>query len=138
MFTPVSTRAASTYKRVNIETSVDAADPHRLVVLLFDALLHALGSARAALARGDIATKGLEITKAVRILEEGLKAGLNDADGGEVAANLRGVYTYCVRCLTIGNLRNDDRKLQEVVGLIEPIAHAWGQIQGEHAASASN
>lgn len=129
MFTPVSSRAASAYQRINIETSVDGADPHQLVALLYEALLRAIAAARTALARGDIAAKGAEIGKAVRILEEGLKAGLNVEAGGEVALNLRGVYAYCVGRLTQANLKNDDARLVEVVALIEPIAQAWVQIQ---------
>lgn len=128
MFSSVSTRAASAYQRVGIETSIDGASPHHLVTLLFDALLHALACARQALARGDIAQKGAEIGKAVRILDEGLKAGLNESQGGEVAANLRGVYGYSIWCLTQANLKNDDAKLVEVVGLIEPVADAWKQM----------
>jgi flagellar protein FliS len=128
MFTPVSTRAASAYKKVGLETSVDSASPHQLVRLLFDALLQSVQAARAALARGDIAVKGMEISKAVRILEEGLIAGLNQQDGGDISTNLRGVYGYCVRTLTQANLKNDDARLGEVRGLIEPIADAWKQI----------
>jgi len=128
MFTPVSTRAASAYKRVGLETSIDGATPHHLVSLLFDALLRALACARQALARGDVGLKGSEIGKAVRILDEGLRAGLNEAQGGEVAANLRGVYSYSIWCLTQANLKNDDAKLAEVIALIEPVAGAWKQI----------
>jgi flagellar protein FliS len=129
MFTSVSTRATSAYKRVSIETSVDGASPHQLVSLLFGALQRHLGGARAALARGDIAVKGQEIGRAVRILDEGLKGSLNDAQGGEIAANLRNVYSYSVRCLTIANLKNDLSKLDEVIELITPIAQAWEQIK---------
>lgn len=128
MFTPVSTRAASAYKKVGIETSVDGANPHQLVRLLFDALLQSLSAARLALKHHDISTKGVEIGKSVRILEEGLITGLNLQDGGEISANLRGVYGYCVRALTQANLKNDDALLAEVIGLIEPIADAWRQI----------
>lgn len=129
MFTSVSTRATSAYKRVSIETSVDGASPHQLVSLLFVALLRHLGGARNALARGDISVKGQEIGRAVRILDEGLKGSLNDEQGGEIAANLRNVYSYCVRCLTIANLKNDLSKLDEVVELMTPIAQAWEQIK---------
>ena len=45
MFTSASTRAASVYKKVAAETSVQGADPHQLVDLLFDALLQSLASA---------------------------------------------------------------------------------------------
>jgi flagellar secretion chaperone FliS len=127
MFTPVSTRAASAYKRVSVETSVDGASPHQLVNLLFDALLQSLAQARAALQRGDQPVKGAQLGKAVRLIEEGLKCALDDA-GGEVAGNLRTVYSYAVRCLTEANLKNDLDKVTEVIELFEPIADAWKQI----------
>lgn len=129
MFTPVSTRAASAYKRVGVETAVASANPHQLVNLLFDALLQSMQLARAAMARGDIEIKGQELGKAVRIIEEGLKIGLDEKQGGEIAANLRTVYSYAVRCLTLANLKNDAAPLDEAIGLIEPVADAWKQIK---------
>lgn len=136
MFTPVSTRAASAYKRVGIETSVHAADPHELVNLLFNALMQSLGLARAAMARGDIPAKGREIGRAVRYLEEGLKAGLNEQQGGELAANLRRLYDYCVLRLTQANVDNDVRKIEEVERLMEPLAQSWKQIRPQVAKGA--
>ena len=125
MFTSVSTRSASAYKRVSIQTSVEGASPHRLISLLFDALLQALHTARRVLAQGDIEAKGREIGKAIRILEEGLKAGLDDERGGEVAVNLRGVYNYSILHLTKANLKNDDALIAEVIELIQPVSAAW-------------
>lgn len=130
MFTSVSARAASAYRRVAAETSVQTATPQQLVELLFDALLQAIANARGALARGDIETKGQAIGKAVRIIEEGLKAGLNLREGGDIAANLHSLYGYSVTRLTHANLRNDDQALEEVRGLIEPLAQSWKQIKG--------
>lgn len=130
MFTSVKSRAASAYQRVGTETSVQGADPHHLVGLLFDALLQSIATARGSLARQDVTAKGTAIGKAVRILEEGLKAGLNARDGGEVAANLRSLYDYCIARLTHANLRNDEQALAEVAGLIAPVADSWKQIKG--------
>jgi flagellar protein FliS len=133
MYTSVNARSASAYKRVGLETSVDGASPHKLVALLFDALLQSLAAARAAMARGDIEAKGREIGKAVSILEQGLAAGLNDADAVEIAENLRAVYSYSVGRLTLANLKNDDRLLVEVRNLIAPIADAWNQVRDQVA-----
>jgi flagellar protein FliS len=130
MFTSVHSRAASAYKRVAAETSVQTADPHTLVGLLYDALLQSIAEARGAMARGDTLAKGAALGKAVRILEEGLKAGLNLRDGGEIAANLRQLYAYSTLRLTQANLRNDAKALEEVSQLIEPIAQSWKQIRG--------
>lgn len=130
MFTSVNTRAASAYKRVAVETSVETADPHHLVHMLFDALLQSMMRARGALERGDVAEKGAQIGKAVRIIEEGLKAGLDPA-GGEMAQNLGALYAYSVRRLTEANLRNDMAALAEVTALIEPVAQAWQDIRSQ-------
>jgi flagellar protein FliS len=138
MFISVNNRAANAYKRVATETSVQGATPHQLVSLLFDGLLQSLQGARGAMARGDIQAKGEAFGKAVRILEEGLKAGLNLSEGGDLALNLRGLYSYCVTRLTLGNLHSDPLALDEVQSLIEPIAHSWKQIQGAVAQPTAN
>jgi len=130
MFTSVNSRAASVYKRVAAETSVQGANPHQLVELLFDALLQSLAAARGAMARGDIVGKGQAIGKAVRIIEEGLKAGLNAREGGELATNLQALYDYSIRRITQANLRNDASILEEVALLIDPIAQSWKLIRG--------
>lgn len=133
MFTSVNSRAASAYRRIAAETSVQGASPHQLVGLLYDALLQSIVTARGALNRGDIAAKGAAIGKAVRIIEEGLKAGLNLEEGGEIAINLHRMYGYAVMRLTQANARNDAKALTEVAQLIEPVAEAWKRIQDSKA-----
>ena len=128
MFTPVSSRAASAYRQVGVQSAVDGASPHMLIKMLFDGLVQSLNAARGALQRGDIAEKGRQIGKAVRILEEGLKAGLNPAQGGDIAGNLGALYDYCVGRLTLANVRNDAALVEEVVRLIAPVAQGWSEI----------
>jgi len=131
MFTSVRSRAAAAYQRVGAETLVQAGDPHTLVDLLYDALLRSIAQATGAMARQDVATKGAALGKAVRILEEGLKAGLNLREGGEIAANLNRLYDYSILRLTQANLRNDARALEEVTRLIEPVAQSWKAIRSQ-------
>ncbi len=128
MFSPRSSKSASAYRQVGVQTSVDQATPHNLVEMLFDGLLVAVGSARAAMQRGDIKVKCTQVIIAVRILEEGLKSALNLEQGGELAANLDRLYGYCVLRLTQANARNDDAALAEVAHLIEPLAKSWKEI----------
>ena len=128
MYTPVSSRAASAYRQVGVQSSVDGASPHMLIKMLFDGLIQSLNAARGALQRGDIPEKGRQIGKAVRILEEGLKGGLNTAQGGEIARNLSALYDYCVSRLTLANMRNDLALVEEVAGLIAPVAQSWHEI----------
>lgn len=133
MFTSVNTRAASTYKRVAVDTGVQTADPHTLVAMLFDALIQSLNLARGAMERQDVVAKGMAIGKSIRIMEEGLKAGLNLKEGGELAANLKSLYDYSIQRLTLANLRNDAAPVREVLSLIEPLADSWKQMRTEGA-----
>jgi flagellar secretion chaperone FliS len=136
MFTPAYARAANAYKRVRVETGVPNADPHHLVHLLFEELLQAVSNARGSLARKQIPEKCASISRAVRILDEGLKASLNTTRGGELADNLSFLYEYCIKQLTLANVQNDDSALAEVRKLIEPLAQAWAQISPAELAKA--
>lgn len=133
MFTPVSMRSANTYKTIGLETSILGASPHQLVSLLFDALQLSLATAKGAILSGDITVKGRAIGKAVRILEEGLKAGLDANRGGEIAVNLRTVYDICILRLTEANFRNDATIIDEVIRLINPVSDGWQQIKSDAA-----
>jgi len=135
MYTSVNMRSANAYRTVGVETAVAGADAHQLVGLLYQALMQSLGAAKLSMQAGDIPGKGKSITRGVRLIEEGLKAGLNDAKGGELAVNLRGLYDYCILVLTEANFKNDVKKLDEVIGLIQPVAQAWGEIKAEVANS---
>ncbi len=128
MYTPVSSRAASAYRQVGVQSGVDGASPHTLIKMLFDGLIQSLNAARGALQRGDVPEKGRQIGKAVRILQEGLKGALNPAQGGEIASNLGALYDYCVSRLTLANVRNDAALVEEVARLIAPVAQGWNEI----------
>ena len=129
MFTAYNPRAASAYQRINVETSMHTMDQHQLVSLLYDGVLGAITSARGALARGDVPLKCSSISKAIRIIEEGLGTALDRDGGGELAQNLGALYDYCLQRLIQANIRNDDAILEEVAHLIEPIAQGWNEIK---------
>ena len=133
MYTSVNMRSANAYRNVGVETAVAGADPHQLVGLLYQALMQSLGAAKLSMQAHDIPGKGKAISRAVRLIEEGLKAGLNDAKGGELAVNLRGLYDYSIVVLSEANLRNDVNKVEEVIRLIQPLAQAWSEIKAEVA-----
>jgi flagellar protein FliS len=134
MFAPTRS-AAATYGNVGLETSVAQADPHGLIAMLFDGVINAIAQARAALRSGQVVTKGEATGRAVRILEEGLKASL-DPRGGELAANLRALYEYMSARLLSANLTNDDERYAEVAAMIGQLRDAWQQIAGQVRAAA--
>lgn len=130
MFAPPRSSAspfASTYRNLDLETSVAQADPHRLIEMLFDGAASSIVQARNALRDGRIPAKGEATGRAVRILDEGLKASL-DPRGGELAANLKALYEYMTHRLLDANLSNDDTKYEEVGRMLDQLRDAWKRI----------
>lgn len=118
------------YNRVAVDTSVMAADPHRLIALLYQGVETQLLKADAALAAGDLAGKGEAITRAIRIIDEGLKASL-DPRGGEIAENLGALYDYMLRRLLDATCANDRSIIAEIRTLLDEVADAWANIGGQ-------
>jgi len=126
MFAPYRT-AANAYRSLDVETMVDAADPHRLVEMLYDGAVVQVAKARHALARQDITTKCEATGRAIRIIDEGLKASL-DGRAGDVARNLDALYDYMTRTLLSANLKNSDAQFGEVEKLLGELRGAWRDI----------
>lgn len=121
-------KGSQAYAQVGLESSVMSASPHQLIVLLFDGAQSAMVRARILMQQGDIAGKGVALSKAINIINNGLKAGLDQDRGGELVENLSALYDYMSQRLLIANLHNDVKAIQEVEVLMENIAGAWRQI----------
>ena len=119
---------AEQYRQVGTATAVSQADPHQLVVLLFDGAIAAVLQARHALATGDTATKISTIGKAMRIIDEGLKASLESQGDPALEQNLRNLYEHMLNRLLVANVRGDDAALEEVAGLLGQLRSAWAAI----------
>jgi flagellar protein FliS len=116
------------YNQVGSEARVAVATPHELVALLFEAYMEALAQARGAMRAGLRAEKGVALSRAVRIVEEGLRAGLDQSAGGALARDLDDLYLYLTRRLTLANLRDDEAALDECRRLVLPLQEAWAAI----------
>ena len=127
---------ANAYQQIGLETATTHATPHKLIELLFEGFADAVARARGALLGRQIEAKGRAIGHAARIVEEGLKAGLNQKDGGRIAADLDALYAYIGVRLTYANLHNDLDALDECARLMEPVRSAWAAIGPQVTAKA--
>jgi len=118
----------SAYASVGVETGVLAASPHKLIVMLFEGAMLAVSTAARQMRAGDIAGKGKSISKAIAIIENGLRASLDRKTGGEIAANLDALYEYMGNRLVVANLENKVEILEEVNRLLGELKGAWDAI----------
>ena len=128
-----SANGTQAYAKIGVESSVMSANQPQLISMLFDGAISALIRARLFMQDGNIQGKGNSISKAINIIESGLKQGLDGQSGDELTDNLLGLYAYMVRRLIQANLRNDVEALEEVEGLLRNIADAWKEVaQPQH------
>ncbi len=128
MFGSPQTQGANAYAKVGIETGVIAASPHKLIVMLYDGAIVALTNAVHHMDKGDIPAKGNSISKAIAIIENGLRASLDKKAGGEIALSLDSLYEYMNNRLLQANVQNQVEGLIEVQGLLKDLKSSWEAI----------
>ena len=123
-------KGTQAYAKIEVESAVMSDSQQQLVIMLFDGALSALVRARLFLEDGNIPAKGLALSKAINIIENGLKVGLDEESKDELTQNLIALYAYMVRRLLQANLRNDASAIEEVENLLRNIADGWKEAAG--------
>ncbi len=119
---------ADSYAKVGVEVAVETADPHQLILILFDGALAAISQARIQMENGQIPDKGASISKAINLITNGLKASLNMEAGGELSERLAALYDYMAQRLIAANLKNSVAALDEVRDLLQGLREAWAEV----------
>lgn len=128
-------RGANAYSQVSLETAVQSADPHQLILMLYDGALMALAQAVVAMEQKDIPKRAQSISRAIAIIHDGLHASLDVEAGGELAQRLAALYDYMVERLTQANATNNAAAVQEVSGLLRTLREAWAEMPRQQAAA---
>lgn len=126
---------AAAYAKVGVETGVTAADPHQLILMLYDGAIMAITTAGVAMEGKQIAHKGEQISKAIEIITSGLKLSLNMEAGDQLAERLAALYDYMADRLVYANLHNNKQALDEVAGLLMGLRESWQAIKPATAAA---
>ncbi len=111
------------------QTAVLTQSRGRLIVMLYDGAIKFLKLAVKELEAKNYAGKGMYINRAHAILDE-LNAVLDMEAGGEIAENLRKLYSFMNRRLTQANIKRDPQMIREVIGLLEELNQGWKTIAG--------
>ena len=122
------------YQKVNGVAQTSEASPHRLVQMLMQGGLDRMAQAKGAIARNDIAQKGILIGKAIDIIG-GLREGLDLENHADSLAELDSLYTYMSRRLIEANVNSDPAIIDEVARLLITVKEGWDAIGDPSSAS---
>jgi flagellar secretion chaperone FliS len=129
-FPPNASKLAA-YRSASVHSGVDAADPHRLIVMLMDGALERIATARGLMSNGAGAAERAQLLhRAVAIIDE-LRNSLNFKAGGQVSHNLDALYEYMCTRLMQASASNKPEWLDEVSRLLNEIRSAWLQLPAQ-------
>jgi flagellar protein FliS len=124
-----SQEALKQYRELGLETQINNASPHRLIQLLMDGALERMNGAKSAMERGDAATKGVLIGKAMGIVS-GLRSSLDmSVEGTDLPERLDDLYDYMGRRLLEASAFNKVEMLTEVIELLKTVKSGWDAIE---------
>ncbi len=120
--------ALKAYKKIGVENDIPFADPQKLILMLFEGAQISIREAKQHMLDNEIAQKGISISKAITIIDNGLRASLDIDKGGEIAKNLHSLYEYMTHRLLIANIKSNPEILDEVFKLLSELHSAWASI----------
>lgn len=115
------------YQKVSKEQQLAAADPHTIIVTLFDGLLENLAISKGAITRNDLEKKSFHLTKAINILRS-FQDSLDEKSEPQISKNFDELYAYCIEKLIQASLEIKEGPINEVVELLKPIRDAWKEM----------
>lgn len=116
------------YTAVSLESQINGATPHQLIVLLYDGAINAMRRAEIYFQSGNIARRGEMLSRAINIIDNGLRAGLDHDKGGEIASELESLYEYISRTLLEANLNKSGENLPHLIALMTEMSETWQSV----------
>jgi flagellar protein FliS len=122
---------ASAYR----DREIRNASPARLVVLVYEAALANLFRARRAVQIGNVEDRVTAVGKARDAIME-LLVTLNVEQGGEIAKNLKSLYTFMLTELSDVARRPDGARLEAIIRIVSDLHAAFATIAAKDSTQA--
>jgi flagellar biosynthetic protein FliS len=119
----------SAYAQVSLESQVAGATPHQLITLLLEGAVSAMMRAKIYFETGNIAKRGEMISRAINIIDNGLRASLNHEVGGQVTEEMESLYEYVSRSLLLLNLEKKPEELPHLIEIMTNLSTTWKEIE---------
>ncbi len=111
--------AYATYSQNNL--SIESSE--KLIEMLYEGVLRFASLAIRAIETNNLEKKSYWINRTVAIFTELLNS-LN-YDAGDISHYLTGLYLHQIKTLSMANLKNDTKKIEEVIHVTKELLQAW-------------
>ncbi len=118
----------SNYQNAYKKASVNTLDQNKLIIMLYDGAIKNANFAVEYLKSGEIEKVHDSLIKTKNIVTE-LLATLNMENGGEIAKNLKSLYSYMFSLLIEANMEKKSEPVLTVIDLLKELRGAWVQIR---------
>nr|WP_320009553.1 flagellar export chaperone FliS [uncultured Desulfobulbus sp.] len=114
------------YVNQYLTNTVNSASPEQLMLMLYDGAIRFVAQGIQAIEGGIIDKRAYYINKASAIISE-FAATLDHSQNTQLAEDLDALYSYMLKRLLEGNLKNDANALQEVKDMLADLRATWAQ-----------
>ena len=118
----------SNYQNAYKKASVNTLDQNKLIIMLYDGAIKNANFAVQYMKSGEIEKVHDSLIKTKNIVTE-LLATLNMDQGGEIAKNLKSLYSYMFSQLVEANMEKKSEPVLNVIDLLKELRGAWVQIR---------
>jgi len=116
--------ALSAYK----ETSVLTSDSLSLVLMLYEEGIRYLKEALEAYEKRDYEKKAERLIYGMEVISE-LLASLDLEKGGEIAKNLRDIYTFMLRELLLFDAEEKPERMKGVIDMLQQLKESYEEVK---------
>jgi flagellar protein FliS len=114
---------ARDYQKANVTT----ADRVRIVVMCYEGCIANASRAQEEMRKGNVANKGVYLSKATAIVAELLNT-LDKEQGGEIAERLEILYRYVLHSFSQANLKQDPTLLDGALRVLKELKEGWAAL----------
>ena len=118
----------SNYQNAYKKASVNTLDQNKLIIMLYDGAIKNANFAVKHMESGEVEKVHDSLIKTKNIVTE-LLATLNMDQGGEIAKNLKSLYSYMFSQLIEANMEKKSAPVLNVIDLLKELRGAWVQIR---------
>lgn len=117
------------YAQIDLQNRVAGATSHQLITMLFEGAHNAIMCAKIYFENGNVAKRGEMLSKAINIINNGLRASLDHEKGQGISQELEFLYECMSRSLLEANMKNMPSLLFHVDELLMSLAATWKDIE---------